>query len=75
MHAGLMPNGRVVFLDKVENYTQIKLPNGQYSYSAEYNPSDNTVVGLAYKVGVVEPYSSRRLTFVRPMLFALVELF
>lgn len=36
MHAGLMPNGRVVFLDKVENYTQIKLPDGQYAYSAEY---------------------------------------
>lgn len=36
MHTGLMPNGRVVFLDKVENYTQIKLPDGQYAYSAEY---------------------------------------
>lgn len=36
MHAGLMPNGRVVFLDKVEDYTQIKLANGQFAYSAEY---------------------------------------
>jgi hypothetical protein len=50
MHAGLLPNGRVVFLDKVENYTQLKLPNGQFAYSSEYNPEDNTVVPLAYKV-------------------------
>ncbi len=50
MHAALMPNGRVVFLDKVENYTQIKLSNGQFAYSAEYDPVTNTVVGLGYKV-------------------------
>ena len=50
MHAGLLPNGRVVFLDKVENYTQLKLGNGQYAYSCEYNPADNTVKPLAYKV-------------------------
>ncbi|ORY66597.1 glyoxal oxidase N-terminus-domain-containing protein [Pseudomassariella vexata] len=49
MHAGLLPNGRVLFLDKVENYTQLKLSNGQYAYSSEYNPADNTVVPLAYK--------------------------
>lgn len=49
MHAALMPNGRVFFLDKVENYTQLHLPNGQYAYSSEYNPADNTVVPLAYK--------------------------
>lgn len=51
MHAGLMPNGRVIFLDKVENYTQIKLADGQYAYSAEYDPATNTAVGLSYKVG------------------------
>ena len=50
MHSGLLPNGRVVFLDKVENYTQIKLSDGQYAYSAEYDPATNTVVGLSYKV-------------------------
>lgn len=50
MHAGLLPNGRVVFLDKVENYTQIKLGNGQYAYSAEYDPATNQFVGLSYKV-------------------------
>jgi len=49
MHAGLLPNGRVVFLDKVENYTQLKLPNGQYAYSSEYDPATNQVVPLAYK--------------------------
>lgn len=50
MHAGLMPNGHVIFLDKVENYTQIKMPNGQYAYSAEYDPGTNKFVGLSYKV-------------------------
>lgn len=53
MHAGLLPNGKVVFLDKVENYTQIKLSNGQYAYSAEYNPTTNKAVGLAYKVSTL----------------------
>ena len=52
MHAGLMPNGRVVFLDKVENYTQIKLSDGQYAYSAEYDPETNQPVGLQYSVSV-----------------------
>lgn len=50
MHAGLMPNGRVIFLDKVENYTEITLPNKQFAYSSEYDPTTNTAVGLSYKV-------------------------
>ena len=49
MHAGLLPNGKVVFLDKVENYTQLKLSNGNYAYSSEYDPLTNTAVPLAYK--------------------------
>ena len=49
MHAGLMQNGRVIFLDKVENYTQIKLTNGQYAYSAEYDPATNEYLPLTYK--------------------------
>ncbi|TKA70009.1 hypothetical protein B0A55_07040 [Friedmanniomyces simplex] len=49
MHAALMPNGRVVFLDKVENYTQVKLSSGHYAYSAEYDPESNTYTPLAYK--------------------------
>lgn len=49
MHAALMPNGRVVFLDKIEDYTQLKLANGQYAYSSEFDPATNAVVPLAYK--------------------------
>jgi hypothetical protein len=49
MHAGLMQNGRVVFLDKVENYTDLKLPNGQYAYSSEYDPTTQKLAPLAYK--------------------------
>ena len=52
MHAGLLQNGRVVFLDKVENYSQLKLANGQFAYSAEYDPATNKVVGLGYKVNL-----------------------
>jgi hypothetical protein len=49
MAAGLMPNGKVVFLDKVENYTQLMLGNGQYAYSAEYDLSTNTPRALSYR--------------------------
>lgn len=62
MHAGLLPNGRVVFLDKVENYTQIKLANGQFAYSAEYDPATNKAVGLGYKVRRVSRAGPRWLT-------------
>jgi hypothetical protein len=46
MHCGLLPNGRVVFLDKVENYMQLKLPDGQYAYSSEYDPLTSDGVTL-----------------------------
>ncbi|KFY51028.1 hypothetical protein V495_00015 [Pseudogymnoascus sp. VKM F-4514 (FW-929)] len=49
MHAALLPNGRVMFIDKLENYTQLTLPNGQYAYSAEYDPILHKVLPLAYK--------------------------
>jgi hypothetical protein len=49
MHAGLMPNGRVVFLDKIENYTELKLGNGQYAYSSEWDPVTQNLTPLAYK--------------------------
>lgn len=49
MHAGLMPNGKVVFLDKVENYTELRLPNGQYAYSSEYDPETEKLTPLSYK--------------------------
>jgi hypothetical protein len=47
MHAALMPNGCVVFLDKIENYTQVNLTTGGYAYSSEYDPVTNEVVPLA----------------------------
>jgi hypothetical protein len=50
MAAVLLQNGRVAFLDKVENYTQVKLENGHYAYSTEYDPATNEVVGLEVKV-------------------------
>lgn len=49
MHAALMQNGRAVFLDKVENYTQLMLSDGYYAYSAEYDPATNQAVPLSYK--------------------------
>ncbi|EGX49092.1 hypothetical protein AOL_s00079g46 [Orbilia oligospora ATCC 24927] len=49
MHAALMTNGKVVFLDKVENYSQLRLRNGQYAYSSEFDPNTGQVVPLAYK--------------------------
>ena len=48
MHAALMPNGKVMFLDKLENYTQLKTANGYYAMSSEYDPITNTVVPLTY---------------------------
>ena len=50
MHAALMPNGKVVFLDKIENYTQLKLDDGEFAYSSEWNPVSGEVAPLAYKV-------------------------
>ncbi|KAL8653147.1 MAG: hypothetical protein Q9210_002268 [Variospora velana] len=49
MHAGLMQNGRVIFLDKVEKLTQLKLPNDQFAYSSEYDPATNKVEALSYE--------------------------
>ncbi|KAK9463832.1 glyoxal oxidase N-terminus-domain-containing protein [Lipomyces oligophaga] len=49
MHVGLLPNGKIVFLDKVENYTQVTLDTGYYAYSSEYDLSTNTYVPLSYK--------------------------
>lgn len=50
MHAALLPNGKVAFLDKVENFTQLKLENGNTAYSAEYDPETGTMTGLELKV-------------------------
>ncbi|KAL9086946.1 MAG: hypothetical protein Q9159_003908 [Coniocarpon cinnabarinum] len=48
-HAALMQNDRMVFLDKVENYTQLQLPDGRHAYSAEYDPFTNQTMPLSYK--------------------------
>ncbi|KAL8758889.1 MAG: hypothetical protein Q9184_003784 [Pyrenodesmia sp. 2 TL-2023] len=56
MHAGLMPNGKVVFLDKVEETTQIgkfredenARHKGQYAYSVEYDP---VTMGVPKRIG------------------------
>lgn len=44
-----MPNGRVVFLDKVENFTKLNVSDEHFAYSAEYDPVTNQRVPLAYK--------------------------
>lgn len=49
MHAALMPNGRVVFLDKVENFTKLNVSDKHFAYSAEYDLVTNGRVPLAYK--------------------------
>jgi len=49
MHAGLMQNGRVIFLDKMETSAQIKTTDNEWAYSAEYDPATNQVVPLKYK--------------------------
>jgi hypothetical protein len=44
MHAALIPPyGKVMFLDKVEDYTQIQLPNGQFAYSVMYDPDTHNL--------------------------------
>ncbi|RKF55475.1 Aldehyde oxidase GLOX [Erysiphe neolycopersici] len=48
MHAGLLPNGKVFFLDKLENYSQIKTPDGHYAMSAEYDLNSNQPIPLSY---------------------------
>ncbi|KAK6372102.1 hypothetical protein LTR64_004016 [Lithohypha guttulata] len=47
MHAALLPNGKVVFLDKLEKYTESKLPTGRYAYSVEYDPTTHELSPLS----------------------------
>ena len=49
MHAALLPNGKVVFLDKIENYTRVNVSTSHYAYSSEYDPITNERTALAYK--------------------------
>jgi hypothetical protein len=41
MHVALASDGGVVFLDKVENVTMVKLANGKPAYSVRYNSNTN----------------------------------
>jgi hypothetical protein len=56
MHAALMPNGKVMFLDKIENHTQLKFDNGEFAYSAEWDPVTGEIAPLAYKVLLLFSY-------------------
>jgi hypothetical protein len=55
MHAALMPNGKVMFLDKIENYTQLTFENGEFAYSSEWDPVSGKVTPLAYKARSERP--------------------
>ena len=47
MHAALLPNGKVVFIDKIENYTKLMLGNGHHAYAAEWDPISKATVPLS----------------------------
>ncbi|KAF2460707.1 glyoxal oxidase N-terminus-domain-containing protein [Lineolata rhizophorae] len=49
MHTGLLPNGRAVFLDKVEPYTELNLTDGRNAFSSEYDTFTNQITPLSYK--------------------------
>jgi Chitin recognition protein len=69
MHAALMPNGKVVFLDKIENYTQLQFESGEYAYSSEWDPVSGEVTALAYEVKLIRllPVVDTGLPYTRPM--------
>jgi len=46
MHAALLPNGKVLFLDKVENYTKLIFANGKHAYASEWDPATRQVAPL-----------------------------
>lgn len=48
MHCALLPpSGQVVFLDKVENYSQLFLPNGHGAYSSLFDPDTHRLTPLS----------------------------
>ena len=47
MHAAVMADGKVMFIDKMETYTELKLPNGRYAYSSFYDPENNALTPLS----------------------------
>jgi hypothetical protein len=48
MHAALLPpSGKVIFIDKVENYSELRLPNDRWAYSSLYDPETHQASPLA----------------------------
>lgn len=48
MHAAVLPpSGKLVFLDKVENYSELVLPNGRFAYSSLYDPDTHQATPLS----------------------------
>ncbi|OAP58101.1 hypothetical protein AYL99_07191 [Fonsecaea erecta] len=48
MHAAVLPpSGKVVFLDKVEDYSELRLPNNRWAYSALYDPDTHYLTPLS----------------------------
>ncbi|KAI1610665.1 glyoxal oxidase N-terminus-domain-containing protein [Exophiala viscosa] len=47
MHAAVLPpTGKVVFLDKVEDYSELRLPNQRWAYSSIYDPETHELIPL-----------------------------
>ncbi|ETI27606.1 hypothetical protein G647_00055 [Cladophialophora carrionii CBS 160.54] len=47
MHAAVIPpSGKVLFLDKVEDYSELRLPNNRYAYSSLYDPETHSLTSL-----------------------------
>ena len=49
MHVALLPNAKVLFLDKVENFTKLLLSSGQHAYASEWDPTTKRMVPLTMK--------------------------
>jgi hypothetical protein len=46
MHAAVLPDGTVMFLDKIENRSQLFLPDGRKAYSSLFDPGSYAVTAL-----------------------------
>ena len=47
MHAALLSNGKVVFVDKIEDRNKLYQPNGSAAYSCVYDPATKDVKPLS----------------------------
>ena len=53
MHAAVLPpSGKVVFIDKVEDYSELRLPNNHWAYSSLYDPKTQELSPLAVATNV-----------------------